>query len=224
MSSTRLTNATRDALLSQLMHHAFAGRCVTHFQAELDFIQEVYDHVMTERKVRFEGKDTPVGEVVSKLPPGWAAREDFFKVTFAGQTIQLSKYSGLYHDGYQSVAKLIGVKPTPHYQQEKWYFPPKWGGHATLAAFDARHELSIKAEALDMAFGNLIDEIARIRVSTKATLAAANTVQRLIVLWPEVESFARQFLTEKQAAAVLLPVVQREMLNDALGLPVGELA
>jgi len=224
MSSTRLTNATREALLGQLMNHAFAGRCVTHFQAELDFVQEVYDHVMTERKVRFEGKDTPVGEVVKKLPLGWASREDYFKAEFAGQTIQLGKYYGMYHESCQSTSKLIGVKQTPHHQQEKWYFPPKWGGHGTLVAFDARHELSLKATALNSAFDDLVGEMARVRVSTKATLEAANTVQRLIVLWPEVESFARQFLTDKQAAAVLLPVVQREMLNDALGLPVGELA
>lgn len=222
MASTRLTNATRDALLAQLMNHAFAGRCLTHFQAELDFVQEVYDHVMTERKVRFEGKETPVGEVVAKLPAGWASREDYFKAEFAGQTVQLGKYYGMYHDGCQSVSKLLGVKQVPHHQQEKWYFPPRWGGHGTLVAFDARHPLSAKATELNSAFEDLTTEMARVRASTKATLEAANTVQRLIVLWPEVESFARQFLTDKQAAAVLLPVVQRESLNVALGLPVGE--
>lgn len=221
MASTRLTNSIRDSLRGELLKHAFAGRCVTHFQAELDFVQEVFDHIMANRTVLHLGKKRPVGEVVAELPPGWENTESYFKAEFGGETAKLDKYDGL-EVNYKDNSNLIGVKTTPHHDQVKWKMPPKWSGHHTLMTFDASHPLTKRFTELRNAREDLKTEIERARNSIRATLDSVSTVQRLIVLWPEVEAFARVYLDEKRAASVLLPVIAREQLNETLGLPPGE--
>ena len=56
------------------------------------------------------------------------------------------------------------------------------------------------------------------RGSTRGALGSVTTIQKLIMIWPEVEAFAAPYLQEKTA---ILPVIARERLNDALGLPPG---
>lgn len=223
MATTRLTISIRESLTRRLMEHAFAGRCVTHFKAELDFAEEVFEDVMLTRTVLYRGEKMPVGKVVAELPAGWSDRADYFYVDFAGQKTKLDKYEGLSpKDGYREVNRLIGVKVTPHHEQVKWHFWPGCNQHQSLAVYDASHPFSKRAEKLASDRADLITEIKRAQNSTRSTLNQVNSIQRLIVLWPEVEAFARVYLNEETSAKVLLPVIARDRLNETLGLPPGE--
>lgn len=223
MASTRLTNSIRDSLTKRLMEHAFAGRCKTHFEMELAFVEEVFEDMMTSRKVMYRNELTSVGKVIAELPNGWTDRADYFYGEFAGQKMKLDKYDGINSkDGYRDVNRLVGVKITPHHDQVKWHFWPGCQNHHTLVAYDASHAFSKRAEKLTSDRADLIKEIESAQASTRSTLEQVSTVQRLIVLWPEVEPFARAYLNEETAAKALLPVIARDRLNETLGLPPGE--
>lgn len=225
MASTRLTHSIRDSVTKRLMEHAFEGRCKTHFEMELAFVEEVFGDLMLNRTIIYRGEKTPVGKVIEELPIDWVDRYDYFHAEFAGQKMKLDKYDGLQSgDGYREVNRLVGVKVTPHHEQVKWRFWPNARPHYSLVAYDASHEFSKRAEVLTAARADLIKEIESARASTRSTLEQVTTVQRLIVLWPEVEAFARAYLNEETAAKALLPVIARERLNETLGLPPGEVA
>lgn len=57
------------------------------------------------------------------------------------------------------------------------------------------------------------------RAEIQAALDSATTVGALIAKWPEVEPFARHFIREKKVTSQL-PVLQTDVLNKALNLPV----
>lgn len=220
MASTRLTVAIKETLVNQLAAHAFTDRSNKHFQAELDFCQEVYEHIMTTRKVRMGKKEVTVFTATALLPTGWGSKNDCFHVEFAGENAKLDKYDG-FEEGWRGNDAFEGLETMPTREQRKWDFPPNWGGHGTIMTFDAHSDFSKRYTVLKDAREDLVKEIASARISARATMDSVTSVQKLIVLWPEVEAFACKFLTEKTAAAVLLPVVARDKLNDALGLPPG---
>lgn len=222
MVSTRLTVAIKEAITDQVMQHAFAARCAAHMEAELTFAQEVYDHIMDTKMLAVDGGSgpkTPLRKVLAALPAGWSSQQTYFKAEFAGQEQKLDRYDG-FEGGYRENATMIGWKPTPQREQKNWHFPPgySWG---TLAKFEAQHEFSDRCAKLQGDREDLKSEMSSLRTQTRATLDTASTIQKLIVIWPEIEAFASPFLQEEKAAAVLLPVVARERLNDALGLPPG---
>ena len=222
MASTRLTVAIKEAITDQVMHHAFAGRCVAHMDAELAFAQEVYDDIMDTKMLKVNGGTGPqmsLRKVLASLPAGWGSQQTYFKAEFAGQEQKLDRYDG-FESGHRENATMIGWKPTPQREQKKWHFPPgyNWG---TLAKYEAQHEFADRCAKLQGDREDLKSEMSSLRTQTRATLDTASTIQKLIVIWPEIEAFASPFLQEEKAAAVLLPVVARERLNDALGLPPG---
>ncbi|HEY7823713.1 MAG TPA: Nmad5 family putative nucleotide modification protein [Acidimicrobiia bacterium] len=222
MASTRLTVAIKDAITDQVMHHAFAGRCKAHMEAELAFAQEVYDDIMDTKMLKVDGgtgPQLPMRKVLASLPAGWCSRQTYFKAEFAGQEQKLDRYDG-FENGYRENAAMIGWEAVKDRDQVNWHFPPgyTWG---TLAKYEAQHPFSDRCAKLHGDRDDLRSEMSMLRTQTRATLDTASTIQKLIVIWPEIEAFASPFLQEEKAAAVLLPVVARERLNDALGLPPG---
>tara|TARA_R110000787_G_scaffold631_6_gene2345 strand:- start:14 stop:694 length:681 start_codon:yes stop_codon:yes gene_type:complete len=219
MASTRLTNSIKEALVNQLLDHAFAHKSQEQHTAECDLAQQVYDHIMDTRKLR-DGHlvEMTLRSLVAQLPTGWGSQEDYFYVEFGGQTTRLDKYDGI-APTYGQSCSLRGIKAVLGRNKVKWSWPPRWGGHGTVATYDAHHKFTLRSEQLKGAREDLEAEILTAGASARATMDSVSTVQKLIVLWPEVEAFACQFLSAEKAAAVLLPVVQREKLNDVLGLP-----
>lgn len=222
MASTRLTVAIKEAITDQVMHHAFAGRCKAHMDAELAFAQEVYDDIMDTKMLKVNqgaGPQMSLRSVLASLPAGWCSQQTYFKAEFAGQDQKLDRYDG-FEAGYHENATMIGWKATPQREQKNWHFPPgySWG---TLAKYEASHPFSERCAQIQGEREDLKSEMSSLRAQTRATLDTASTIQKLIVIWPEIEAFASPFLQEEKAAAVLLPVVARERLNDALGLPPG---
>jgi hypothetical protein len=223
MAQTRLTNATRDSITASLVVHAFTDRSNAQLLCETDLAQEIYDHVMKTKKVTFEGSSCSLGFVVGKLPMGWESQHDNFKCEIAGSTMKFDKYDGM-EESYRQNKQLVGIETIDSRKQTNWKFPPKWGCNATIAVFDARSDYANRATSLHDSRNDLIAEIASARSSARATMNSVTSIEKLIAIWPEVESFAAPFMNPKKAAAAILPVVAREKLNEALGLPAGEMA
>jgi len=224
MASTRLTVAMRDAITDAVMKHAFADRCRKHMEAELAFVDQVYNDVLDTRMLKVDqghGPKMSLRKVLESMPAGWTSQQTYFKVQFAGQDQKLDRYDGIPGDAYKPNSAMIGWKETAHRDKKNWHFPPvyAWG---TLHVYDANTDTAKRATELQNAREDLLEEMSSVRASTRATLNSATTIQKLIVLWPEIEAFAAPFMQERKAAEVLLPVVQREKLNVALGLPPGE--
>jgi len=224
MASTRLTVAIKDKLTVQLIAHAFTDRCKKLLASECELAQEIYDDTLGSRMIKVDGgsrRKMSLRKVVAALPAGWPGMCDNFKVELAGQIVKFDRYDGMASRYRENEQDLVGIKGVPSREQQKWPFPPGFSGNYTLNAYDAKHKFSARADELAGEREDLVSKISSMTHSTRATLDSATTVQKLIVIWPEVEAFAAPFLQEKTAAAVLLPVVARERLNDALGLPPG---
>ena len=221
MASTRLTVAIKEALVSQLIDHAFADRCRKLVAAECALAQEIYDHTMDTRFLKVEGGKGPklsLRKIVAALPAGWESRSNYFKAEVGGQVMRFGRYKGM-SCGYSSGDELVGTEQNTKDEIIPWAFKPGFVGSHTINAYDANHEFSRRAVELQGVREDLVKEISSMRISTRATLDSATTVQKLISIWPEVEVFAAPFLKSKTADEALLPVVARERLNKALGLP-----
>ena len=220
--ATRLTVAIKDKLTATLMEHAFAARSNKLVEEERALAQEIYDHTMDTRMIKIDGGTGPkmsLRKVVAALPSGWPGMSDYFKVELAGQVTKFDRYEGM-AEGYRANhSELVGFKEVPSREQKKWPFQPGFSGSYAINVYDANHDFSKRATELQGKRKDLKDEIASMRASTRATLDSATTIQKLIMIWPEVEAFASPYLQQETAAAAILPVVARERLNDALGLP-----
>lgn len=224
MASTRLTKAIRESILDALIIRAFKDRSEKHFEKELDFCQRVYDDIMVRRTVRLEngsGDKVTLRSAVDALPPGWGSSGETFKVEFAGQSTKIDRYDGLEQDYRANATTFVGMTFKHERNRPQWTFQPGVTSHSTLDVFPADNPFSEEFTVLTNARTDLRDEVARVTASTRATLESCTTIQKLIVMWPEVEPFAAPFLNPSKAAEVMLPVVQRDALNDVLGLPTG---
>ena len=224
MASTRLTKATRESILEALIKRAYTARSTEQFTKELEFCERVYSDIMERRTVRLSGgrgNAVPLATAVAHLPKGWGSSSEGFKVEFAGQTTSIDKYDGLEQHWGDNKATFVGVGLGAERGRPGWQFQPGVSTGTTLDVFDADHKFSIECTKLLASREDLKNEIARVKASTRATLESVTTIQKLIEMWPEVEPFAAPFLNPKKAAEQLLPVVQRDSLNDALGLPTG---
>lgn len=224
MASTRLTVSIKEKLVDQLIAHAFTARSVELIEAENALGQEIYDDYMDTRMVKIEGGAGPkmsLRKIVASLPAGWPGMSDDFRVELGGAITKFDKYEGMQTTYRENASQLVGVVEVPSREQRKWPFPPGYLGNGAIHVYDANHHFSQKATNLQGIRKDLKAEISSMRNSTRATLNSATTIQKLVMIWPEVEAFAAPFMQKETAAAAILPVVARERLNEALGLPPG---
>ena len=221
MAQQRLTVAIKEQLVDQLILHAFKDRCNKLVDAECLLAQELYDDYLDTRRLKVDGgrgASSSLRKIIASLPAGWAEMDDDFKVEIGGTMTRFDRYDGM-PVGYQdNIHSLVGVKQVPGREKQKWKFTPNHSSNYAINVYDVNHEVTHRATVLQNERVDLTAEISAMRHSARATLDSVTTIQKLIMIWPEVESFAAPFLQEKTAAAVILPVASRERLNNALGL------
>ena len=226
MASTRLTVSIKEMLTHRLLEHAFTARSRAQVEAECELALTIYDCVMDTMKVRIDngtGPEKTMREVLALLPAGWPSMQDYFKARIGGKMINFDTYDGM-ESTYGQNKDLVGLERVREYDKKKLRFPPGFTPNSTLAAYEARDAFAIRAKELRRTREDLLEEIRAARRSTRATLDSVTSIQKLIVIWPEVEPFAAPFMQKETQAAAILPVVARERLNDSLGLPVGAVA
>ena len=221
MAQTRLTAAIKEALVDKLIERAFTDRSQKLVDAECALAQDIYDDFMNTRMIKTKGgygDPTPMRKVVDALPAGWQGTSDYFKAEMGGDVVKFDRYEGIVDGWRANQNDLVGVKEIPSRDQHKWTFQPGFSGNCAVHVYDAKHAFSSRTMELQGLRKDLVSEISTMRGSTRGALGSVTTIQKLIMIWPEVEAFAAPYLQEKTA---ILPVIARERLNDALGLPPG---
>lgn len=222
MASTRLTSTIRERILQDVLEHAYGDRCRKLFAAELALTEDVYTAYIAQ-KVRFGSRDIKLSIVLNDMPRGWCTLDHRMKVKLGDDIFCLSFQNGLQDNYNDNVSLLVGLQQaTKEVQDANRAFPPYSAPYShVLMQFDHDAELSRRFRELRSLRAELVQDIKGARISAQSALDNATTVQRLIQGWPEIESFARVYLSEESAAKAILPTVARDKLNDMLGLPPG---
>jgi hypothetical protein len=88
-------------------------------------------------------------------------------------------------------------------------------------SFDARHPLVTRYHKLEQAKKALREEIQKAKAAAHATLNKANSTKQLLELWPEVEPFIGDLVSNTPCVALAIPIPE---LNKTFGLPVAATA
>jgi len=204
LASTRLNIRVREAILSDILEHAFLDRIRSQITEETDFTNLVLDDVLKGHEAMLNAE-----------PDGFFPQRDEFKVMIAGQVKMLSLSAG-----------LTRFLPQP-WETAKAKTPGRQGGRRipyymttgnVAAVYDAGCKFARKFETLEHARDKLTEEIHRAMAPAVKTLEAASTVDKLIEFWPEVAAFANKYRNAGEKKAVLL-AVKRDDLNASLQLP-----
>lgn len=202
---TRMTNHIREKLLKDLITRTFQARAQAQVDAQKAFAAEVYQACFTEKEHK----------LMASLPKGWLVMDDDIKVQIAHE-VQTVHYSGTGGNSYlPSELSLAGA------ERKDARFPipyNKYNGSPVVAVFDADHPLRAKADELRNSRQDLIRAIQEATTATKKVLESVGSIKKLIEVWPEVEAFAKPYLTEGERRAIL-PMIPRDKINAMLGLP-----
>jgi len=207
----------RDSITKMLVDHAFLKKSEEQLVAECDFAQEVYDDYAS-KKVTFDGAKIPLASALAKLPIGWVYADGDIKVQIAGDTVTLYSKSGL-TSPWGSSHPILGDALLK--DRTEWAFPPGQG-YSTVAVFDHGSDVAKCYEKLTRSREDLSKKISDARISARATLNIATSIQNLVDMWPECATFANRFLTKEKVSEIALPTLRREELNATLELPVEE--
>ncbi len=82
--------------------------------------------------------------------------------------------------------------------------------------YDQDHPLHARYHKWTNAQDSFIEQRNSARAEAEAVLRSVTTLEKLIKVWPEVETFAKPFFVVSASTAVAVPIKQ---LNAALGLP-----
>ena len=219
--STRLTNDIRDRIVADLLRHAFEDKSKAIIDEQIQLGEDVYDDVMNSTMPRTNGGKGPAKKLkhlIEELPAAWPVPSMNMKVVFGGNMEQIDREKGFqFQYGYRSSNGLIAPKTIN--TTEKWLFAPNYQRGQTFATYDSDHVFTERCNDLRERHKDLSEQIEQMRATTRATLSSANTIQKLITMWPEIETFAAPYLQPNTAAAAFLPMVTRQKLNETLGLP-----
>lgn len=132
---------------------------------------------------------------MNKLPKGYLQRKGYLYIAIAGQE----------HCLYFSESKLTA------YNHDRWDKAKLYAGDEPLAK-----EFLAVVDALE----KLNTQRAAMRREIDALLNSVHTFKKLWEVWPESKSLLEKF--EDKPAVAMLPAIQIDKLNVALGLSVGE--
>lgn len=205
MTTTRLTNNIRTALLGRLMDHAFGDRARDIVSRAAAFAVRLHEDAMGDDWARMQ-----------RLPEGWLPTISSIKVMIAGEVRSPTTDGALVGHSLPENLRRAGAKRR-HEEAPKMRVPSAKQNNV-LKVYAHDHPLALEYLELEAEQASLDIEIGRAYRSAKAAVESVGTVQKLIEVWPEAEAFASDFLHNGERKAVL-PAIPRADLNAALGLP-----
>lgn len=133
-------------------------------------------------------------KAMKSLPKDWLKTSSYIKIAIAGQT----------HDVYFTESRLIGYE---HYwQKPKLYVGDEQICIDFLKALDITGDIKKQRKAMER--------------EVNAILHSVQTFKKLWEVWPASKSLLQNF--EAKPSKVMLPAIQFDKVNAALGLPVDE--
>lgn len=203
---TRMTTHIRERLLKDLITRTFHDRAQEMTQERADFARRVY-------KESFSEKDH---KLMASLPKGWLPTDNDIKVQIA-HAVQQFHFNG--GDKYSSLSEEFRLAGAERIEDDHLIVPwNKYNGSPVIKVFDADSDIRKAHDDLTNRYEALIEEIKQARTATKKVLESVGSIKKLIEVWPEVEAFAKPYLTEGERRAIL-PMIPREKINAMLGLP-----
>ena len=135
-------------------------------------------------------------KAMKSLPKDWLKTSHYIKIAIAGQT----------HEVYFTESRLIGYE---HYwQKPKLYVGDEQICIDFLKALDITGDMKKKRKAMER--------------EVSAILHSVQTFKKLWEVWPASKSLLEKFVSKPTMA--MLPAIQFDKVNAALGLPVDEVA
>lgn len=199
---TKLTNGIRSAIRADLREHRFATQVKVLAAAAESFADKVYNTMYDE--------DTQAK--MAALPEGWLPEDEGVYVCCLGQYHRVH-FNGVTTSLDSALRNLVE-------------YPP----YTSRRFMQAHHDVaySLKDQALLSSWEETVQETRRLyetygRVNSelRAALDSFTTIEKLIEAWPEVEPFAKAYITNpKKVAKIQLPAVQVTSLNAMLDLPI----
>ncbi len=202
MASTRLTKDKCASIHKAIMTHAYEGKVAACIKEESLFAREIYESMYKEF-----------------LPAMHALPKDMFgsvraaKFVFDGDTEYLSFHAGFGADWikFWDVVNIIYleayVMPMPYIFIQ---------GGRTAKVFNKTDKNTIKYMKLMKVHDSLVEEIKRVSIESKALIDSANTVEKLIEIWPSIKVFAE---LELDVLVDKLPMIMTRDLDKSMGLP-----
>ncbi len=173
-------------------------------------LSTVLDHAFLDKQKKAKADLITIGEKIysdvygphidamKSLPKGWLQKSSTVSIAIAGQS----------HSVELGESKLIGYD-----QYGKWNKAKLYVGDELIAV----EYLGLLEKSKD-----LTEERRQMQREVNAVLESVHTFKKLWEVWPECKSLLEKF--EAKPTIAILPAVQVDRLNSALGLPVGEVA
>lgn len=200
---TRLTKAIRQALLQDVLDHRYQK----HVRALLVRAKKLGD------KLYNETYSPEIQKQMAALPPGFISKENSLHINLLGRRHAI--YFGLNWSG-----ALCGIGHVPYLERssQERLIAAKHTQRAWNEV-DISAELRREIEFLNNDIKDHNEQYGKTCKQVEAALAAANTIKKLIELWPEIEPFASFYKTEAPVK-INLPAIPVASLNAMLDLPV----
>lgn len=212
MTSTRLNADIRQALHDDLLGYRFKDT-VADLRRDWALLAEaVYNDIYP----------SDVQARMQSLPKGWLPTQTYVQVQFATSTVQLTFTGNKRQYGYSlsdDEKRAFAIVYPPQVDAVLHLFPEHQSNGATVKLYEAREPLATRYELLSRRHADFVNDLKAAHKATAQAVKGATTIEALIAAWPEVEPFAKKYLGV-QPASRQLPVVQRDVLNKQLGLPV----
>lgn len=131
-------------------------------------------------------------KAMQSLPKDWLPMNWYVRVAIAGQN----------HEVYFSEKRITGVEH--HYYRPKLYVGDEPFCIEYLKAIDVRDEVKKQRQAMEREVGAILNSV--------------QTFKKLWEVWPASKSILEKF--ESKPTVAMLPAIQFDKVNAALGLPV----
>lgn len=205
---TRLTNSIKDALMGDLLKRAFKERGDEMIARNVDYAHRLYEDALA-----------PHLKLINSLPRGWLATDDDIKVQLGAEIKQIKFHGGLIHWSLTEDMRKAGIKLQSDVYKP---FPSLYKGQC-VKQYPGDHPLVIEYQKLMDGWNDLHAAIREAGLTARGAMDSVSTVKKLIEVWPEVETLAREYLEEGERKAIL-PAIPRAQLNTLLDLPPEEQA
>lgn len=202
---TRLNAHSRLAISHRIIHHRFDTAVAAFYNDRKRLAYEVLNNIL----------DADDRAVMNGLDKDWLTPCSSMDVQF-GEHYTALRFGGNYHR--YSIPVMFEAFDKP---EDVWEPLPYKFTHGVVKVYNARHKLSLD-------FNRIINHLSDLTVEYSDAVAAINlalnghtNMETLVKAWPEIAPFVEQ---EKELTAArsprTLPVVQREVLNKMLDLPI----
>ena len=203
MSTPRLINETRERIQKALLIRRFRKLINEVTEKRAHLINQVYLDLYTPE----------IRRKMAELPKGWLPEETGLDVRFgsSGTGYVRILFTGTFHGFLQRYADYKKEVVCHRIQQRhKGHLRQELRRHTPVQASASRNWKTS---------GNKLEETVREAERTSMRmLQSTNSFTKLIELWPEIEPFARPYMTGQKPTQ--LPAVPIHQLNKLLDLPV----